>query len=869
MKILINPPRGQWDAILERPSAQGEATDENVSRMLNELKVSGWSEVCRMTGEFDGYSPEPALVPEDEIREAASLLPESLKTAIGQAADNIRKFHESQVRDSVQVNISPGISCYQRWLPVERIGMYIPGGTAPLFSTVLMLAIPARIAGCRELVLCTPGNRQGKINPAILYTAFFCGIRTIFRIGGVQAIASMAYGIGPVPKVDKIFGPGNAWVTRAKQLVSRDGVAIDLPAGPSELMVVADDSAYPAFIAADLLSQAEHGPDSQVILLTPSWELAEQVHDETERQLSKLPRKEIAEKALESSKIIVLSEEMSLMEMVNRYAPEHLILATKNYKQVAEKVQNAGSVFLGNYSPESAGDYATGTNHTLPTSGYARAYSGLTLDSFMKTITFQELTGKGLLSIDPVIALMARAEGLEGHARAVEIRKEDVRQTGKENNQRVETDDNLSLPQGDKHHLLEYLNPLNLLYPLNILDPESQMNPLNLLDRFIPEDTEALVVKPGPALVIRKNIEEMVPYSSARDEHSSGEGIFLDANENPNDTGLNRYPDPRQTELRNLVADLKGVDPVNVFLGNGSDEAIDLLIRIFCEPRKSRIITLSPTYGMYAVCAAVQDVQVDRILLNPDYTVNTKAMIEAVRFDTRMMFICSPNNPTGKQVSMAELIYLTNHFSGAVVVDEAYIDFADGPSALHLIDEYPNIIVLQTFSKAWGLAGVRLGMAFAVPEIIKVMNKVKYPYNINVLTAAKVIETIRAVVGTGQGIVKKDKNVKNGKNVVFRPDVRLILTERIKLADRLRGIEDVLEVYPSDANFLLVKFKDAKSTYRYLAENGIIVRDRSTQPLCEGCLRITVGTPAENNKLIEILALTGRLSGNRQQKTEN
>lgn len=847
MKILINPPREQWDEILERPSLKGHVTEESVSQMLIALKETGWGEVCRMTGEFDGYLPEPALIDDEELTAAGDLLPQALKQSIALAANNIRKFHESQARVANLVNIAPGINCYQKWVPVERVGLYIPGGTAPLFSTVLMLAIPARLAGCKELILCSPGNKEGKIHPAILYAAAYCGVNRVYRIGGVQAIASMGYGLGPVPKVDKIFGPGNSWVTMAKQLISRTGVAIDMPAGPSELLIVADDSANKAFVAADLLSQAEHGTDSQVLLLTTSWELAEQVHFETERQLLKLPRRDIATKALENSKILVLKEQASILEMVNRYAPEHIILATENYRELAEQIRHAGSVFLGNYSPESAGDYASGTNHTLPTSGYARAYSGLTLDSFMKSISFQELTREGLQSIMPAISLMARAEGLEGHARAAIMRTVPTDDQPILKNDQVEGEETVE-EAGNMLHFLEYLNPLNLLYPLNMLDPESGINPLNLLNRLVPGDSGDLPVKPSPAKLIRPNIASLVPYSSARDEFTSREGIFLDANENPNETGLNRYPDPRQTVLRDQVASLKGVEPEKVFLGNGSDEAIDLLIRIFCEPRLSRIITLNPTYGMYAVCAGIQDVEVDRVLVNPDFSVDLRAILNTVRFDTRMIFLCSPNNPTGKQISLSEIRYLAERFSGILVVDEAYIDFATGLSALTMIEEFPNIVVLQTFSKAWGLAGVRLGMAFADPAIIQVMNKVKYPYNVNVLSAATVNEAVRGV-NTEKG-EKNDKSELTGQK---GPDVRLILTERIRLADRLKEISAVDKVYPSDANFLLVKFAEPKAIYRYLADNGIIVRDRSNQALCEGCLRITVGTPAENDKLIDLL----------------
>lgn len=855
MKILINPPREQWDEVLKRPTVAGNATEEKVAQMLSSLRLSGWAEVCRLTGELDGYSPEPAMIEEDMIKAAGEQLPEWLKQSIALAANNIRKFHESQARGNNEVNISPGITCYQKWMPVERVGLYVPGGTAPLFSTVLMLAIPAQIAGCKELILCSPGNRQGVVNPAILYAAAYCGITKVYRIGGVQAIASMAYGLGPVPKVDKIFGPGNSWVTTAKQLVNRTGVAIDMPAGPSELLVVADDSANPAFVAADLLSQAEHGVDSHVILLTTSWELAERVHGETEIQLTKLPRKDIASKVLDHSKIIVLSDDTAIMQMVNRYAPEHLILATENHALLAEQVKHAGSVFLGHFSPESAGDYATGTNHTLPTSGFAKTYSGLTVDSFTKSITFQQLTSEGLRSIQSAISLMSRAEGLVGHARAAEIRNTIVHSSEGEED------------KGLLHSFLDYINPLNLLnprnllLPLDILDPESDLNPLNLLNRLVTHEPPVNLSKPSPVELIRKNIAALVPYSSARDEFTSREGIFLDANENPNETGLNRYPDPRQTKLRSQISWLKGIEPEKIFLGNGSDEAIDLLIRIFCEPRLSRIITMNPTYGMYAVCAGIQDVLVDKVLLNPDFSLDTKAILGAIRFDTKMIFLCSPNNPTGLQIPVSEIQFLASRFNGILVVDEAYIDFAEGTSALSLINEFPNLTVLQTFSKAWGLAGVRLGMAFADAEIINAMNKIKYPYNINVLSA----ETVEGIVKKVKNVKseksekseKSVKNEKNEKNVKgeerIRPDVRLILTERIKLADQLKGITGVEKVFPSDANFLLVKFNEPNAVYRYLADNGVIVRDRSNLSLCAGCLRITVGTPEENEKLISVL----------------
>ena len=864
MKIIINPPAAQWNDILARPFLKGNATEQKVTQMLDALQEKGWDEVCRLTAELDGYIPDPPLVSEKEIREAGNVLPEILKQAISLAGANIRKFHESQVRDEPTVNISHGITCSRRWVPLDRAGLYIPGGSAPLFSTVLMLAIPAQIAGCRELVLCSPGGADGNIHPAVLYAANWCGIRNIYRLGGVQAIASMAYGLGPVQKVDKIFGPGNAWVTTAKQIVSRSGVAIDMPAGPSELMILADEFANPVFLAADLLSQAEHGADSQVILLTTSWELAEKVHFETEKQLTRLPRKDVASKALENSKIIVLHDQPAMIEMANQYAPEHLILATRNYSHLAGLVTNAGSVFLGQHSPESAGDYASGTNHTLPTAGFAKAYSGLSLDSFMKSITFQELTPEGLRSITPVISVMARAEGLEAHARAAEVRWESGKKT---EDGRRKTEDEVTDRGGERtetgdwewmHQLVDYLNPLhllnpkNLLYPLNILDPDNQLNPHNLLTRLIAGSTDDKGARIDIKDLIRPNIAALIPYSSARDEFSGHQGIFLDANENPVDNGINRYPDPRHTVLRDEIAEIHGLPSSQIFLGNGSDEAIDLLVRIFCEPGKSRIITMNPTYGMYAVCAGIQDVAVDKVLLNPDFSVNIGAVLESVRFDTKMIFICSPNNPTGNLVPIEVIRLIASAFRGIVVVDEAYIEFAEAVSASTLIEDYPNVVVLRTFSKAWGMAGIRLGMAIADTEIVQIMNKVKYPYNINTLTAAAAMEAVLKVKGGKSG--KSVKNVENGEIVKNAgPDVRMILTERIRLAARLRELAMVEKVHPSDANFLLVKVQNPKATYNYLQKEGIIVRDRSGQPLCEGCLRITVGTPEENDRLVDVL----------------
>ena len=422
MKIVKYPKRATWSELLRRPELDVQDLRETVNRVLNDIKSRGDEAVLDYEERFDHVRLAGLSVSTEEMAEAESMVSEKLKKAISLAAENIRTFHESERFVSTKVETKLGVTCWQKAVPIEKVGLYIPGGTAPLFSTVLMLAIPAQIAGCREIVLCTPPDRQGKINPVILYAAKMAGVNRIFKAGGVQAIGAMAYGTESVPKVYKIFGPGNQYVQAAKQQVSLYDVAIDMPAGPSEVEVLADETANAAFVAADLLSQAEHGIDSQVLLVSTSDELLQKVEKEVERQLNELPRKEIAAKALENSRFVLVHSMEEAMELTNEYAPEHLIIETKDYATVAEQVRNAGSVFLGSFSPESAGDYASGTNHTLPTKGYAKAYSGVNLDAFIRKITFQEITKEGLQTIGPAIETMATHEGLDAHRNAVTVR---------------------------------------------------------------------------------------------------------------------------------------------------------------------------------------------------------------------------------------------------------------------------------------------------------------------------------------------------------------------------------------------------------------------------------------------------------------
>ncbi len=424
MKIFNNPGRKNWPDILQRPSIEAASLEENVRSILLSVKQNGDAAVIAYTKQFDGVTIDSLLVSEQEIKEAANNIPVELQQAIKQAASNIRLFHSKQQTLAEIIETMPGVQCWRKSVAIEKVGLYIPGGTAPLFSTLLMLGIPATIAGCREIVLCTPPGRNGLIDPAILYAASVVGVTTIIKAGGVQAIAAMAYGTATVPQVYKILGPGNQYVTCAKQLVQKDGLAIDMPAGPSEVAVYADETADASFVAADLLSQAEHGPDSQVLLVTTKENIIPIIEKEIARQLEQLPRKAIAAQSLEHSKIIIMRDETVAIDLLNEYAAEHLILSCANAEAVAEKIINAGSVFIGNYSPESAGDYASGTNHTLPTNGYAKAYSGVSLDSFVKKITFQKLTREGLNNIASTVETMAMAEGLDGHAAAVRVRRE-------------------------------------------------------------------------------------------------------------------------------------------------------------------------------------------------------------------------------------------------------------------------------------------------------------------------------------------------------------------------------------------------------------------------------------------------------------
>ena len=426
MKTIINPQKSTWSQLLQRPTKTVDDIEKTVTEIFTEVKKDGDKAVQKYTQLFDGVTLENNLVSEAEIEEAVSLVSDELKEAIVLANKNITVFHNAQKTDKVFVETTKGVECWQEKRPIQKVGLYIPGGTAPLFSTVLMLAIPAQIAGCKEIVLCSPPNKEGKIHPAILFTAKLCGVTKIIKVGGIQAIAGLTFGTATIPQVYKIFGPGNQYVTVAKQLATKFGVAIDMPAGPSELLVVADDTANASFVASDLLSQAEHGADSQVILVSTSKKLIDEVEVEINKQILELPRVEITQKAIANSKSIFVETDEIALNLINEYGPEHFIVCTNNNDFYVDNIENAGSVFIGNYTPESAGDYASGTNHTLPTNGFTKAYSGVNLDSFLKSITFQKISKEGIQTIGKSIELMAEAEGLQAHKNAVSIRLKTV-----------------------------------------------------------------------------------------------------------------------------------------------------------------------------------------------------------------------------------------------------------------------------------------------------------------------------------------------------------------------------------------------------------------------------------------------------------
>jgi histidinol dehydrogenase len=785
-------------AVLQRPAPiEYPERRSDVARFIAQIRADGDASARALTRRFDGVEIGDLCVSEAEFAACEAELTNELKAAMRAAFARIKAFHAACAPAAVALETAPGVLCERIIVAIDRVGLYVPAGSAPLPSTALMLGVPAMLAGCAQVVLCSPPDSQGHVHPTVLYAAKLCGIQTVVKLGGVQAIAAMAFGTQSVPKCDKIFGPGNAWVTEAKQQVSlsAEGAAIDMPAGPSEVLVIADRSANAEIVAADLLSQAEHGPDSQVILLSDDAQQIDQVKAAVARQLATLARADVAAQSIANSRFVLVSDIETAIAVSNQYAPEHLLLNVENARQYLAQVRNAGSIFLGALTPESTGDYNAGTNHVLPTYGHARAYSGVSLSSFLKLITVQTLSAQGLAAIGPEAVIFARAEGLEAHALAVQKR-------------------------------------------------------LDLLSANAPVVPTAKGAVASVLSLVRPEFLGFKGYSSARMEASVG-ATFLNANESPwppfapavdltssDSDALNRYPAPQPHALRNRLAEIYGVRSDMLLIGRGSDELIDLLTRAFCRAGLDRVLIMPPTFGMYKVCATVQGAQVLEVPLlaaqnfAPDWHAATRSLNAGVK----LAYVCTPNNPTGGAVNQNDLIAFINAAQGraVVVVDEAYFEFSDTKPASDLIAEYPNVVVLRTLSKAYGLAGARVGCAIARPEVIALLRTLMAPYPVPSPVAQAALRGLADLAQVASRIA-------------------MIKSERLRLASALSALTGVVKIWPSVANFLTFELADAKATYLELAARGVVLRDVSHYPGLAQNLRVSVGTPTENEQFLQAL----------------
>ncbi len=786
-------------AALSRPATdQRENIFSLVSETIARVRAEGDAALLDYAQRFDGGAPANLRVPTAEIDEAMIRVDAEALAALQRAIDNVRRFHRAQVAPNLSIETSPGVRCERVFRPIDSVGLYVPGGSAPLPSALIMSAVPADIAGCPRRVVCSPGTQNGRIDPVILATARLCGIDEIFAIGGAQAIAAMAYGTTTIPKVEKIFGPGSTWVTTAKQLVAADpdGAALDLPAGPSEVLVIADESADAAFVAADLLAQAEHDPLSQAILLTTSRGLAERVRDQAMDFLRSLSRATILEQSLARSRIILVADVDEAIQISNQYAPEHLILQIEEPRRALERIRAAGSVFLGPWSPEPMGDYCSGTNHVLPTYGYARVYSGLSLADFQRRITVQELSREGLRDLGPTATTLARLEGLDAHALAVDLRLAALSTTRE--------------------------------------PPDSDTST---------EDVTMSLARPS--------IRALRAY-----EHAHWDSRFerLHANESPwpppfdaeaDRLALNRYPEPQPGTLIDALASTYGVTSAELLVCRGSDEGIDLLTRAFCEADRDSVIVCPPTFGMYAVAAATQGAKVNEAPVTTGFQLDVVKIKSFIDAGSKILWICSPNNPTGNLLDSADIESLLDYARNRclVVIDEAYAEFSQAPSWLTRRTAYPHMVVLRTLSKAYGLAGARIGSLIAAPSIIRLLRKIIPPYAI---ATASADEALRAL---------------QSSKAVVDSRISATLYERERLATALRSSPLVETIYPSHSNFLLVRPYDAAALLKCLIDIGILVRDFSGRSSLGQAVRITIGSAEQNNRIIA--ALSYNAPGNR------
>ena len=768
-----------------------------VADIITQVQRDGDQALYQCTEQFDGVKLAKLTVDKQLISEATNALSTNRIAALQRAYQQITAFHQAQQFTAIEVTTSPGVVCELRSEPLESVGLYIPAGSAPLPSTVLMLGVPAQLAGCQRIALVCPPNQYGHIANEVLVAASLCGIDEIYCVGGAQAIAALAVGTETIAPVSKVFGPGNRFVTEAKKQLAQQvpGFAIDMPAGPSELLVIADSQANPAFVAADLLSQAEHGVDSQVILVSDNADLIAQVTLQLNNQLSNLSRQTIARKALQNSRLILTESINQAIEISNQYAPEHLIIQCQQARSLLPQLRNAGSIFLGAYTPESAGDYASGTNHVLPTYGYSKVISSLSLSDFSRRFTVQEISKEGLQGLAECIIELTDAEGLDAHQNAVTIRL---------------TESANSTPENTKNQSLNTNNSI----------------------------VEQLA---------RADIQAMTPYQSAR-RLTQGAGnfsnkVWLNANEASgpgiyqlNGDSINRYPDCQPDKLINAYADYCQLSRQQILATRGADEGIELIIRSFCTAYQDNIIICPPTYGMYAISAENHGAGIISVPL-VNQQLNVEQLTEQLP-NAKVVFLCSPGNPTGNVLPLTQIIAVleASQNQAIIVVDEAYIEFCAEQTSITLLNKYPNLIILRTLSKAFALAGLRCGFTLANSSIIALLSKVIAPYPVSAPVAELASKAL-----TRDAIIRMNLRVKETNEL------------RHQVMQWLSAQAWCTKVFASDANFILFQCKNKDIVFNVLQAQGILIRDQSKQPQLDNCLRISIGSARELQLFKQVL----------------
>jgi len=809
----------RWISGLE--SVQTRTDRDAVREILDAVRREGDSALLRLTERFDGVRPDSLRVPPERCRRALEKLDPVRRRALERARRNVERFHAAQRRTERIVEVEPGVRAWREFRPVERVGAYVPGGRAAYPSSLLMVTVPARIAGCREIVACSPPGPGGEPHEAILATAALLGVVELYAVGGAQAVAAMAYGTDTIPAVDKIFGPGSRWVNAAKLEVFGQ-VEIDLPAGPSEVAVWAGTAADPELVAAEMLAQAEHGEDSLAVAVLPDPSVAREVSSALERRLEEAPRAETAAAALAGSSILVTGDRQLGARWIDRIAPEHLVLLTEDPSADARRLSHAGSVFLGPHTPVACGDYASGTNHVLPTGRRARAAAGLGLDDFGKWVQFQEMDREGLEALGRTVETLAEWEGLPGHADSIRARELGDGGRTVAGGPGDAGDERVGEPPGGRAD-----------------DDAGERRAPGKAGR-IRRETSPPGRRPDPvARLVRPHLREVEPYTTARSQHLGG--ILLDANENAlgpptpgADAELRRYPDPRNEPLRSRLAGWLEVDPDRLWIGNGSDEAIDVLLRTLVEPGE-RVVVAVPTYGVYAARARTHAARVEEVRLDEGFDLDVDATLRASE-GASLVLLCSPNNPTGNLLSEDRILALLERTEALVAVDEAYVEFSDRASLAGRAgaEGHRRLAVLRTFSKAWGLAAARVGYLVGSPALVGYMDRAGLPYP---LSAPSRNAAAAALEHVGR----------------MRERASRLRAERKRLRTRLEEVG--LRVLPSDANFLLFFVDDPGAVQSDLArEHGVVIRDRSGLAGLTGGLRVTVGTREENDRFLEGLA---------------